>query len=143
MSPKKIDKAKLPSSGQIKKPDFPVESGVSFSFKYFDSTHQKFPLLSMTESEYCAHLLMRLRDISSLTRKELLANRSAGLRFHPIVWSETTDPAGFRIPNSELWADAHQFSISSNEYGRVHGFFREHVFHIVWLDKEHALYAKK
>jgi hypothetical protein len=33
-----------------------------------------------------------------------------------------------------------QFMISKNEHGRVHGFARDNVFHVVWFDPEHKLY---
>lgn len=35
----------------------------------------------------------------------------------------------------------YQFQIFANEYGRVHGFFSENIFYIVWLDPEHNLYS--
>ncbi len=68
-------------------------------------------------------------------------NRSQSLRCHPIKWRETTEPHGFRIPNEkELVTIPYQFSLSTNEHGRVHGFFIEDVFYIVWLDPNHNLY---
>lgn len=36
--------------------------------------------------------------------------------------------------------EPYQFSLSSHVNGRVHGFFLDHVFHIVWLDPNHRLY---
>jgi hypothetical protein len=37
----------------------------------------------------------------------------------------------------------HQFSLSSNKHGRVHGFFIDEVFYVVWLDADHLLYSGK
>jgi len=74
--------------------------------------------------------------------------RTAGgkpLRSHAIDWSKTTRPAGFTHLNltlrEQIADDAWQFSISSNQYGRVHGFIVQSVFYVVWLDPEHKLYA--
>jgi hypothetical protein len=68
-------------------------------------------------------------------------NRSQSLRYHPIKWRETTEPNGFGIPNEkELVTVPYQFSLSTNEHGRVHGFFIEDMFYIVWLDPNHNLY---
>ena len=78
-----------------------------------------------------------------MTLQDLLKNRSKSLRCHPIDWKDTTEPYGFGIPNEEkiVLDPPYQFQISANEHGRVHGFFRDNVFYIVWLDPDHNLYA--
>jgi hypothetical protein len=64
------------------------------------------------------------------------------LRGYGLVWKNTTEPNGFGIPKEdELLNVSYQFQTSANEYGRVHGFFSENVFYIVWLDPEHNLYS--
>jgi hypothetical protein len=84
-----------------------------------------------------------LKALSSLTAQELLVNRSSSLRCHPIRWADTSEN-GFGIPNEEQLVDTpYQFSLSSNEYGRVHGFFIDEIFYIVWLDPDHQLYPRK
>lgn len=84
--------------------------------------------------------LERLRDVSRCSFQELLSNRSKALRCHPIDWSDTSE-SGFGIPNEDDLVDTpYQFSISSNKYGRVHGFFIGEIFYIVWLDPDHKLY---
>ncbi|MEM9541265.1 MAG: hypothetical protein AAGA60_17425 [Cyanobacteria bacterium P01_E01_bin.42] len=83
----------------------------------------------------------RLQSLSRLSVQEILSDRSSALRCHPIVWNQTTEPNGFGIPNEEQIIDIpYQFSLSANEYGRVHGFFIGDIFYIVWLDPEHLLY---
>jgi hypothetical protein len=48
----------------------------------------------------------------------------------------------FGIPGEEQLVDTpYQFSLTSNEHGRVHGFFVENIFFVVWLDPKHQLYA--
>ena len=42
--------------------------------------------------------------------------------------------------NQANTAEPYQFQ-SSKETGRVHGFFIDLVFHVVWLDPYHRLYA--
>ncbi|QXE21583.1 hypothetical protein B6N60_00260 [Richelia sinica FACHB-800] len=45
------------------------------------------------------------------------------------------------MDEEQLVGQPYQFQLSSNEYGRVHGFFIENVFYIVWLDPDHLLYS--
>jgi hypothetical protein len=88
-------------------------------------------------------LLERFKDISRLNAQELTNNRSSALRCHSINWDDTTESC-FGFPGEEQLVDTpYQFSISSNEHGRVHGFFIEEVFYIVWLDPDHNLYPNK
>ena len=113
-----------------------------FSLKYLDlHSNPKFSIAGCGES-YLEKLLLRLRDVSSLTYEEFVNNRSPALRAHEIDWVETTEPNGFTCLNPILRDEsAFQFAISSNEYGRVHGFLLERIFYIVWLDPHHRLYA--
>jgi hypothetical protein len=74
---------------------------------------------------------------------ELKTNGSPALRCHTIDWPDTSEGA-FGIPEEEQVVDTpYQFSLSSNEHGRVHGFFIGEVFYVVWLDPEHQLYASR
>jgi hypothetical protein len=115
---------------------------ISFSFKYFQRDHDKFSGNSQAIS-YWLTLLDRLKSLSSLTAQELLVNRSSSLRCHPIKWADTSENC-FGIPNEEQLVDTpYQFSLSSNEYGRVHGFFIDEIFYVVWLDPNHQLYLRK
>ena len=114
--------------------------GISFLFKFYQNGHDKFSCIDK-EITYCLVLLDRLKNLSCLSVQELLANRSSTLRCHPIKWEDTTEDA-FGLPNEEQLVDTpYQFSLSSNEHGRVHGFFIDDVFYIVWLDPNHLLYS--
>ena len=120
----------------------PREPRVSFSFADFQ--HRP-PLTFAAGSErYPVVLTERLRALSRMTVGELKASRSSALRCHRIEWAETTQPNGFgHIPiDTDEDATPYQISVSANEHGRIHGFFAKHVFHIVWLDPAHALYAR-
>ena len=141
---KKIPQPKrnIQSGKGIKPTSIPKRKGISFSYKYFQSNNDKFSVIN-NQPEYLLAFLERLRDVSNYSFQELLSNRSKALRCHPIDWSDTTESC-FGIPNEDDLVDTpYQFSISSNKYGRVHGFFIEEVFYIVWLDPNHLLYSGK
>jgi hypothetical protein len=92
------------------------------------------------EAVYWLKLIKRLKDLSGLSKQELLTNRSSSLRCHPLKW-EATSEDNFGLPNEEQLVDTpYQFSVSSNEHGRVHGFFIDETFYIVWLDPNHLLF---
>lgn len=144
MPKKKIKKTSVSKSNTsgIRPIKLKPPPGISFSFKYYNENHNKF---SCTEKEaiYWLTLLKRLKDLSSLTVQELLVNRSSTLRCHPINWEDTSE-RGFGLPNEEQLVDTpYQFSLSSNEHGRIHGFFIGEIFYIVWLDPDHLLYPAK
>lgn len=116
--------------------------GVSFSYKYLQTGHPKFSPEGR-ESTYFIALLERLRDVSSWTAQELMNNHSKTLRCHPIDWADTTEEC-FGFAGEEQIVDTpYQISLSSNEHGRIHGFFINEIFYIVWLDPDHKLYSKK
>jgi hypothetical protein len=113
---------------------------VAFSLKHlvrsekFDYQHHKL------EVKYFWKVLERLKDLSALTALEIRNSRDAdSLRCHKIDWGKTTEKS-FGIKELES-TESHQFQISSNEYGRVHGFFIGHIFYIVWFDPFHKLSA--
>ncbi len=57
-----------------------------------------------------------------------------------VNWEDTTE-TGFGIPNEEqLVEQPWQFPLTSNQHGRVIGFFIGNVFYVVWLDPDHRLY---
>jgi hypothetical protein len=113
-----------------------------FSFKFYDSTHKVFTCEDRSV-DYFQKLLERIKDLSKERVDDLLVSRTnTTTRFHRIDFSEARVNAhGFGIAG---WEDcdeeAWQFSLSSNEHGRVHGFLIENVFYVVWLDPKHQLY---
>jgi len=128
-------------------------SRISFSYKYLETQNSKFPC-GNGDIKYWTTFIKRLKAISSMTAKELQNNNSKALRCHRIDWAETTEKNGFGIPkpkdeygkeieNYDIAAEAYQFAITANECGRVHGFFIEEIFYIVWLDPNHLLYESK
>ena len=139
---KKFKKNKVsqanPSGIQPKKL-IPQPQGISFSFKYYQDDNSKFSCQDKPPA-YWVTLMARLKNLSGISKQELLKNRSSSLRFHPIDWKDTSE-SGFGLPNEDQLVDTpYQFSVSANKYGRVHGFFINEVFYIVWLDPNHLLY---
>lgn len=114
---------------------------VKFSFKYLDASHATFGITT-ADGDYFRTVIERLRHICSMKALELLNNRSSALRAHPINFDEARVAAdGFGIPGgAEYDKLAFQFSVSSNEYGRVHGFMIDTTFYVRWFDPEHSLY---
>jgi hypothetical protein len=144
--PNKVKKNQLADSSSRKIRSTPPKqqkpTGISFSFKFFNGSHDEF-YCHDREINYWITFLDRLKDLSGLTALEMMNNRSSTLRCHPISWSDTSELA-FGIPGEEQLVDMpYQFSLSSNAHGRIHGFFIEEIFYIVWLDPEHRLYPGK
>lgn len=127
-----------PRASRITTPP-PPGGVISFSYRFFART-AKFNTSDCAATWFDA-LVDRLQALSSLRPQEVLSNRSAALRAHPIDFAHTTEPTGFAHLNPQLRGfEPYQFQLSK-ETGRVHGFFIDLVFHIVWLDPHHRLYA--
>src|SRR5690554_3558112 len=127
-------------SSKIRAGSVPEPSPISFSFQYLDSSNPKFDY-SDRESGYFCKVLQRLSALCTKTRREISVDRTSALRAHPIDWAGTTEPKGFSHLDEQLQESMpYQFSISANEHGRVHGFFIDSVFYVVWFDPRHELY---
>src|SRR5690349_11521485 len=128
-------KGKLIDPPVKSKEEFHVDL-VKFSFKYLSDNNPDFKFQEKT-SEYFVKVLQRLTNVCTMTLASLKYPKVKALRNHYIDWAETTQ-SEFGLPNEEQLVDRpFQFGISSNEHGRVIGFFIDHVFYIVWLDPDH------
>lgn len=137
---KKTEPKLAPSSSKIKPTKVESARGISFFYRYFNDGNDKF-LVTNRDARYLEALIQRLRDLSTMTVNEITVTNAKSRRCHAIDWNKTTETC-FGFPNEEQLVDTpYQFQISSNEHGRVHGFFIETVFYIVWLDPEHKLYS--
>jgi len=115
---------------------------VAFSFAYLDLIHQKFNSANYPET-YFKKFSERLKEISKIKFKTFVSDPhlKRTLHSHPIKWEDTAEKAGFNLSGQKDLADQPwQFSVTVNEHGRVHGFWIENIFHIVWYDLNHALY---
>lgn len=136
-----------PSSPQSNiKPTAPTNEDdiLLFSFKHLQLEHPKGKFcIREKNSAYFFKLLSRLKDISTLKASVLRGLGGKSLRAHPIDWQETSEKNGFSQLNEQLRSiTPYQFQISANEHGRLHGFFIDQVFYVVWLDPDHELYPK-
>jgi len=124
---------------------------ISISFKYLDKNHDIFSKIFLERESYQAKyfekVFDRFKNLSQLTRLELDNEQRKNpktWRFHSIDWEETSQKRGFGFPKENDLVDIpYQFSVSSNEYGRIIGFFIGHIFYVVWLDHQHKLYPKR
>jgi len=140
MAGKKIKPTKLVNTGKIHPTISADNTTLRFSFKHLDLNHKKFSIEGQSH-DYFHKVLERLKNLSTVTTRELITNRSPSMRSHPIDWENTSEHSGFNHLNSQLRdLRAYQFQISSNAHGRVHGFILENIFFIVWLDPDHSLY---
>lgn len=123
------------------------------SYKYLDTNNKKYSMNSLSDSrlrlkytedfnekmkEYCNH-----EDF----KKEIFGRYGDVNRIHRIDWGDNRiRENGFTSLDSNLFEqikyDCWQLRIN-NETFRVHGFFIENVFYIVWLDPLHNLYYRK
>lgn len=138
MSANKIRASKIPEPTGIRTME--LQSGsVRFSFKHLNFT-DKFRV-SHRNGQYIHKLLERLKNVSSMNAGQLRGNHARAVRSHPIIWSQTTEPKGFSHLNEQLRCiDAFQFECEEKQYGRIHGFYIDNIFFVVWLDPDHSLY---
>jgi len=97
-------------------------------------------LISGEDGVILISLFGRLKELSRLTPEYLMSRPyDKSLRCHQIIWEETDEDCfGFPM-EEEIVEIPYQFQISKQR-GRVHGFFLDCVFYIVWIDKNHNLY---
>ena len=138
----KIHPSQLPLSRiQVQTPH---QNHVSFSFKYLLDKPKEFDSTAIKSLKYWQALKEKLVVISEKTKQELLDDNSDYFRFHPINWKDTSQKNGFQRLDEQLQGhEPFQFNVRTNNFGRVHGFFIDNVFHIVWLDRDHKLYPRK
>jgi hypothetical protein len=128
--------------GEIPRAQTPAEQRMTFSFRRFTST-QKFTHQKCKDSTaYLNQLLERMKAVSGMETGPFRASGGSALRSHQIKFEETSERNGFGFAIPE-GCSPWQFSLSSNEYGRVHGYIIRNVFYVVWLDPEHALYPQR
>jgi hypothetical protein len=126
-------------SGYIPPVETPRNGEVSFNFKRLYVKGDKFNYKGKDTSYFLA-LVERLRNLCSMSRMDLLANRSSSLRCHRIDFSESNvSEETFGILGEDIDNDAWQLGISANAHGRIHGYFVGDVFYVVWFDPYHEL----
>ncbi len=144
--PKKPQKTKVSRnklSSDISPTQLKSTPNISFSFVYLQQQNPKFSY-NQQDVRYFTALLERLKSLSTMTVTEMTVQNAKSLRCHPIDWNDSrVTEKSFGIPNEKQLVDTpyQLFQLSSNEHGRVHGFFIQNMCYIVWLDPDHNLYS--
>lgn len=114
-----------------------------FSLKYLQQNHSKFKYDNRDANYFC-QLLYILSTLSSKKVNDILKDPTfrKAMRIHKIDWADSrvTETCFDCLDEQLQLLEAWQFQLSSNEHGRVHGFFIDTTFYVVWLDPDHALY---
>lgn len=138
----KIIPTRVDKTSRLINPTIPSEDGrISFNFRRLCIKQCKFDY-SERDGKYFNTLIDKLKGLSEMNKREFISpqNRNS-LRIHKIDFNDpTVTEDSFGILGEDVDDDAWQFSLSSNEHGRVHGYFVESVFYPVWLDPDHNLY---
>lgn len=121
----------------------PIDADLVFCFKEMDLFCEKYSIKKAPEN-FLVDFLTRMKDISSIPFQEFLgvtpSRNPKSLRSHLITFSGTSEPHGFKQLKHSDWAEKPwQFQISKNR-GRIIGYLRGSLFHVVWLDMDHLLY---
>lgn len=112
---------------------------VVFNFKNLTDKTSKFNYKAK-DKKYFLKLLERLVAVSCMDRDTMtVANRDA-LRCHKINFEEERVSESTFNLGQGCDENAWQFQISSNKHGRIHGYFVDNIFFVVWLDPDHELY---
>jgi len=137
----KLKKSQLEEKNKYTKPtSIEGDDKISFSFRRLRSVGEKFKYENR-DKQYFLKLLDRLRNVCEWTPLNLKVSRSSSLRCHPINFADAKcTENSFGFDSQDIDDNAWQFEVSQNEHGRVHGFFLENVFYVVWLDPNHELY---
>ncbi|MBU4512930.1 hypothetical protein KKD19_06890 [Patescibacteria group bacterium] len=140
----KFKQSKLEQKSEYIKPSsIEGDDKISFNFRRMRSDGDKFKYCDK-DSRYFLKLVERLRDVCHLTPLELKTSRSSSLKCHQINFADSRcTEDGFGFNSQDIDDNGWQFEISQNEHGRIHGFFLENIFYVVWLDPKHELYPGK
>ncbi|MDA8325368.1 MAG: hypothetical protein M0033_04035 [Nitrospiraceae bacterium] len=112
-----------------------------FSFKHYAHAHKEYSCRCITAIDDFYEFFEKLRAISALKWKDI--KFSGHYHFHPIEWSLTAEPSGFKeLPAILKGYPACQFKIFGE--CRIIGFFNQNnIFEIVWIDRHHKVYPGK
>ena len=115
------------------------QSPVILSFKYLDiDSKPKFSI------EHCDAEFLRalIRELYMICEGQVcdLAEHNNRRHSHQIEFTQTTEPEGFVHLPEQVEPEVYwQFAVREHHTWRVHGFFIQSVFYVVWLDPRHQL----
>lgn len=127
-------------SSKIKPTEFTDTEKVSFNFRRLHEKTKKFNYTIRDRNYFCT-LIERLKNVSGMNKIDVVVRNSKQLKCHKIDFADKrVTESSFGILGEDIDEDAWQFQLTKNEHGRVHGYFIENVFYVVWLDPMHQLY---
>lgn len=129
---------------RVPRPPHPTidPSPVRFSFKYLDLRSEKFAF-RYCETDFLESLLEEFRRLSACTVSEF-CEWDNERHSHAIAFAETTEPDGFPGLDDQLEPEVFwQFGLVRKRPWRIHGFFIDSVFYVVWLDPDHRLHGRQ
>ena len=127
---------------------------ILFSYEYLDLQNSKYSFESLSDfrivSQFHKDLYKKIQEYCSIENfKKNMSNKvwSKTNHIHPIDWSDPQiRESCFTSLESKLMEqvkeECWQLGINNNGF-RIHGFFIENVFYVVWLDPLHQLYKRK
>ena len=121
------------SECRIPKESIPETPGINFSFQALE--FNEYFNLDMTCENWSLDLLKALKNISTLTKKDLLSGRYATYRVHNHINANPPCP----LPPKVDLKDFYQIRITQSK-GGVHGVFVDNTFYVIWMDPLHNLY---
>lgn len=132
--------------------DTPTE--LHISYRYLCTSNKKYSMDLITDAREKIKLystminkIVEYANIDDFKKKLSDKEYKKHNHIHPINWKDPQiKESGFTSLNSVLMEqikdDCWQLGIDNHKF-RVHGFFIENVFYIVWLDPDHNLYHSK
>ena len=136
---------------EVKNNDTPIK----FSFVNLDLNNKKYSMNAIgdnkTKSKFYDNLISKLQEYSTYKNFKKHIRNDGTYRdinhIHPIDWNdEQIREKGFtnmRLDEMEqIKEDCWQLGINSTTF-RIHGYFIDNVFYVVWLDPLHNLYHSK
>lgn len=105
---------------------------IVFSFESFEET--EYFRLEGTCNNWSRDLFQMMKDVSSLTKTELMTSRSI-YRVHSHENAKPPSP----LPTGVQLKDCYQIRISKSK-GGIHGIFSDNTFYVIWLDPLHNMY---
>lgn len=114
-------------------------SKLQFSFEFYDTDRPEYCLSSWSQ-EQIRGTLVRLKDLSTKTLKEIVAQRKT-YHFYETIWERTIEPQGFSDPRIKELDPFHFALLGVNgQKARVYGALANDTFYVVWFDLEHAIW---
>lgn len=136
-------------------PTTPIENNnkkIVFSYEYLDLSNGKYILSAIGDykiyNQFISDYFCKIQEYSTKEKKEFSNRRWRDINhIHPIDWKDSQiHEECFTKLNVDLMEqikdDCWQLGINSTTF-RMHGFFIENIFYVVWLDPLHQLYPSK